>query len=80
MRLNNCYCYALNKPSDNWCDPGKANGAGIGSESQLNCASLTAAVVADGGKTVSREEVRHYVNARGAAPGTVLGTVPVEGA
>jgi len=72
QRLNNCYCYAVNQPSKDWCDPGAANGAGILSPSQLSCEALTAAVVADGGQTATRAQVRGAAGPGGwpATPGS----------
>ncbi|KAI8475486.1 MAG: hypothetical protein J3K34DRAFT_483207 [Monoraphidium minutum] len=56
MRLNNCYCYAMDRAgTDGWCVPGLA--AGLGDPAgQLNCADLSRRVIADGAAPVPRAE------------------------
>jgi hypothetical protein len=59
-RMNtNCYCYALNVYRDGFCIPGRSSGAvtdALMSGQDKTCELMTAAVLADGAKTVSRAQ------------------------
>lgn len=69
LRLSNCYCYALDVFKGGWCQPGLGGGAGDITPAEMNCAALTARVLADGARRAPRAEAVEGPPAPAGAPG-----------